>query len=129
MANNPAVPFWDEGNTITCHASAAITGKRIVSISGARVDGNPRVSHAVGSATKRGLGVSACDAASGAKLSVYTAPGIVMPITTSEAVTAGDDLYSAADGTAVKTQPTGARAFAVALDDAGSGTDVPARIL
>lgn len=129
MANNPAVPFWDEGNTITCHASAAITGKRIVSVSGARVDGNPRVSHQVGSATVRGLGVSAYDAASGAKVSVYTAPGIVMPITVTGAVTAGADLYAAADGRGTSTQPTGARPFAVALDDAADGTDVPARIL
>lgn len=129
MATNPCVPFWDEGNSFTCHASAAITGKRFVSISGARVGDNPRVNHAVGSATRRAIGVSGYDAASGAKVTVYAAPGLVLPITTSEAITAGDQLYSAADGTAVKTQPTNAPVLAVALDDAASGADVVARLI
>lgn len=129
MAVNPCVPFWDEGNTFTGHASAAITGKRFVSISGARVDGNPRVNHAVGAATRRAVGVSGYDAASGAKVTVYAGPGIVVPVTTSEAITAGDLLYSAANGTAVKTQPTNAPALAIALDDAADATDVPAKLL
>lgn len=129
MATDPAVPFWDEANSITCHASAIVTGKRIVSISGARVDGNPRVASAVGTATRRGFGVSAYTVASGAKLTVYTSPGLIMPITTAEAITAGDDLYSDANGKAVKTQPANARAFAVAVDDAADGADVPAKLL
>lgn len=129
MANNPCVPFWDEGNTFTAHASAAITGKRFVSISGARVDGNPRVNHAVGSATRRAVGVSGYDAASGAKVTVYAAPGLVVPVTVAEAITAGDLLYSDANGKAVKTQPTNAPALAVALDDAADATDVPAKLL
>jgi hypothetical protein len=129
MATNPAVPFWDEGNTITCRGSAAITGKRFVTVTGPRLDGNPQVGHVAGSATKRAVGVSARDAAQGVPVSVFTAPGIVMPVTTSEAISAGDDLYSAADGTAVKTAPNGARPAAVALDDAASGADVPAKLL
>lgn len=123
MATNPAVPFWDEGNTLTCHASAAVTGKRFVTISGARVDGNPRVNHAVGSATAKALGVSAYDAASGAKVTVYSGPGIVMPVTASGAITAGQDVYSTADGKATATQPTGARPAGIALDDAADGAD------
>lgn len=129
MATNPCVPFWDEGNTFTGHASAAITGKRFVSVSGARVGDNPRLNHAVGTATRRAVGVSAYDAASGAKFTVYAAPGLVLPVTTSEAITAGDQLYSAADGTAVKTQPAGAPVLAVALDDAASAADVVARLI
>lgn len=129
MATNPAVPFWDEGNTFTARASAAITGKRFVSISGARVDDLPRVNHAVGSATRRAVGVSGYNAANGANVTVYAAPGLIMPVTTSEAVTAGDLLYSAADGTAVKTAPANAPAVAVAMDDAANGADVPAKLL
>lgn len=129
MATNPAVPYWDEANTFTARASAAITGKRFVSISGARIDGHPRVNHAVGSATRRAVGVSAYNAASGADVTVYGAPGLIMPVTTAEAITAGDLLYSDANGAAVKTQPTGAPAVAVALDDATSGADVPAKLL
>ena len=123
MATNPAVPFWDEGNTFTGHASTAVTGKRFVSISGARVDGNPRVAHAVGSATVRAIGVAAYDAASGAKVTVYSGPGIVMPVTAAGAITAGQDVYSDAQGRATATQPAGARPAGVALDDAADGTD------
>lgn len=129
MASNPAVPFWDEGNTFTGHASAAVTGKRFVSISGARVDGNPRVAHAVGSATVRSVGVSAYDAASGAKVTVYSAPGLIMPVTASGAITAGQDVYSDANGKATATQPTNARPAGVALDDAADGTDAVIRLL
>ena len=125
MANNIAVPFWDEGNTITCHASAAVTGKRFVSISGARVEGNPRVAHvAQGTNGKTPLGVSGYDAPSGGKVSVYSAPGIVMPVTASGTITAGDDVYSTADGKATSTSPgAGARPSGTALDDAADGTD------
>jgi predicted RecA/RadA family phage recombinase len=129
MAVNPAVPFWDEGNTFTAHAGAAITGKRFVTISGARVDDNPRVNHQVGSATKRSVGVAAYDAASGRKVTIYSAPGIVVPVTTAEAITAGDDVYSDANGFAVKTQPAGARPSGTALDDAASGTDAVIKLI
>lgn len=127
MATNTAVPFWDEGNTITCHASAAITGKRFVAISGARVEGNPRVAHAAGTATTKALGVAGYDAASGAKVSVYSAPGLVMPVTASGAITAGDDVYSAADGRATATV-TGLM-VGIALDDAADGTDCPIKLV
>jgi hypothetical protein len=129
MATNPAVPFWDEGNSWTGHAASAITGKRFVNIVGARVDGNPRVGHAVGSATARAVGVSAYDAASGAKVTVYSGQGIVMPVTASGAITAGQDVYSTANGSATATQPTGARPAGVALDDAADGTDAVIKLL
>lgn len=129
MATNPAVPFWDEGNTITCHASAAVTGKRFVSISGARVDDNPRVNHAVGSATKKALGVSGYDAASGDKVTVYAGPGLVMPVTAAGAITAGAFVYSDAAGKATSTQPTGAIVLGIALDDAADGTDCPVKLV
>ena len=127
MATNTAVPFWDEGNTITCHASAAVTGKRFVTISGARVEGNPRVAHAAGTATTKALGVSGYDAASGAKVSVYSAPGIVMPVTVAGAITAGDDVYSDADGKATATV-TGL-IVGIALDDAAQDTDAPIKLV
>lgn len=129
MATNPAVPFWDEGNTITCHAGGAITGKRFVTISGPRTDDNPTVTHQAGAANNRTLGVSARDAAQGDKFSVYSSPGLVMPVTAGEAITAGDEVYSAADGRAVKTQPAGAIAAGTALDDAAVGVDCPIKLV
>lgn len=124
MATNPAVPFWDEGNTFTGHASAAVTGKRFVTISGARVDGNPAVAHAASAAAVKPVGVAAFDAASGAKVTVYSSPGIVMPVTASGAITAGAPVYSTADGSATSTAPVaGALIAGYALDDAASGAD------
>ena len=123
MATNPAVPFWDEAESFTCHASAAVTGKRFVVIAGARVDGNPRVGHAVSAARVKPVGVSAYDAASGAKVSVYSGPGIVMPVTASGAITAGQDVYSTADGKASATVVAGAPVAGWALDDAADGAD------
>lgn len=121
MATNPAVPFWDEGNTITARGSAAITGKRFVTVSGARIDDNPAVAHAAGTATTKALGVSARDAAVNEPVTVYSAPGLVMPVTTADALTAGAAVYSAADGRATTTA-TGV-IVGYALDDAAPGTD------
>lgn len=129
MATNPAVPYWDEGNTFTGHASADVLGKRFVHVSGARADGNPRVAHAVGAAGKRVVGVTGFDAKSGQKVTVYSSPGIVMPVVAAEAITAGDLLYSDAAGEAVSTPPAGALPAAIALDDADDGDDVPAKLL
>lgn len=124
MATNPAVPFWDEGNTFTGHASAAVTGKRFVTISGARVDGNPRVAHAASAAAVKPVGVAAYDAASGAKVTVYSAPGIVMPVTADGSITAGAPVFSTAAGKATATDPgTGSSPAGYALDDAADGTD------
>lgn len=124
MALNPAVPFWDEGNTITCHATAAVTGKRFVSSSGARVEGNPAVAHAAGAVAVKPVGVSAYDAAIGGKLSVYSAPGLVMPVTAAVALVAGQPVYSAVDGRATNVAPVaGALIAGYALDDAAIGAD------
>lgn len=129
MATNPAVPFWDEAESLTCHASAAVTGKRFVTISGARVDGNPRVASAASSATSKPAGVAAYDAASGAKLTVYTKPGLIMPVTASGAITAGALVYSTADGKATATNPGGTGIPAgTAWDDVADGADAPIKL-
>lgn len=129
MATNTAVPFWDEGNTITCHASAAITGKRFVAISGARVEGNPRVAHAASAVAVKSFGVSGYDAVSGGKVSVYTAPGIVMPVTAAVAITAGQPVYSDATGQATNVAPVaGALISGHAADDAAIGAECPVKL-
>lgn len=124
MAVNPAVPFWDEANTFTGHASAAVTGKRFVTISGARIGDNPRVAHAASSATAKPVGVAAYDVASGAKVTVYSQPGIIMPVTATGAISAGAPVFSAADGRATATNPGGTALVAGwAIDDAADGAD------
>ena len=126
MATNPAVPFWDEGNTFTGHASAAVTGKRFVTISGPRVEGNPAVAHAAGTATTKAVGVAAYDAAAGTKVTVYSGPGIVMPVTAGAAIAAGAPIYSLADGRA--TSVATGNIVGWALDDAAVGADCPVKL-
>lgn len=123
MATNPAVPFWDEGNTVTARATAAITGKRFVCISGPRIDGHPAVNHQASSSTRKTLGVSAYDAASGADVMVHSAPGMVVPVTASGAISAGASVFSTADGRATAADPGTGKTAGHALDDATDGAD------
>lgn len=128
MATNPAVPFWDEANTFTGHAEAAVTGKRFVTVSGPRVDGRPQVSHAASSATSKPVGVSAYDAEAGRAVTIYSAPGLIMPVTGSGAITANAPVYSTADGRATATDPGIALIAGYALDDAADGDDVVVKL-
>lgn len=111
-------PFWDEGDTLTCHASAAVIGCRFVSISGARVDGNPAVAH-----TGAGLdpfGVAARDKAIGEKVMVHRDRTIVVPVEVGVTpVVAGGLVMSDAVGRCVP-YVAGAGVFVAgrALDDA-----------
>lgn len=126
MATNPAVPFWDKAETITASAGTAVTGKRFVTITGARTDGKATVGHAAGTATTRALGVSAYDADAGNDVTVYKGKQ-VMPVTAAVAITAGQLLYSAADGRA--TNVATGNVVAIAVDDAAAGDDVPASLV
>lgn len=129
MAANPAVPFWDEGNTFTGHALTAVTGKRFVAVTGAAVGDNPGVGHAAASATVKSVGVAAYDAPAGSKVSVYSSPGIVMPVVAVGAIAAGALVWSAADGRATATTVAGAQPAGLAMRDAADGTDAPIKLI
>lgn len=73
-----SIPKYRPGTSITCHASADVVGARCVAITGAPVDGNPRVGPP--GAGARCFGVTATDATSGNKVGVHAAPGQVIPI-------------------------------------------------
>ena len=77
---------------ITQTASAAITGGRLV-----EVTGNNTVGPA-GAASVKVLGVAATDAASGAKVDVWPLPGIVHRVLGTGAINAGDNLAAGAAG-------------------------------
>lgn len=125
MAQNPATPFHDEGNSFTCQTTAAVTGKRFVSVSGSGVfDDPPLVAHS--GAGVKVLGVSGYDAASGALVTVYSSPGIVMPVTAGAALTAGQEVQSDATGQAVAL--TTGKAAGVVLKDAASGSDAKIKL-
>ncbi len=123
--DNPCVPFMEPGADPTCQASAAVTGKRFVNISGNRTtDGNYLVAPAT--AAGRTLGVAAHDAIVGDKVKIWTRPGIILPVDTGGAIAAGAEVEVGAAGVAV-TKAAGV-AVGVCLDAAANGTPTGARI-
>lgn len=94
-----SIPKYRPGAEITCHASAALTGGRMVAISGAPTGGNPTVG--VPAAGARVFGVAAQDSASGAKVGVHVAPGQVVPIEAGATLAPNDIVESNASGQAI----------------------------
>jgi len=133
MAND-LVRVMEPGKDITGQATAAITGKRFLKISGARnhkfnvlgttpADNNYKVAHA-SVAGARVVGVSKYDQPNiGGKVGV--ARGGIMGVTCAAAITAGTEVMSDATGQAVAfTGAAGTFAAGLAMDDAQTGTDV-----
>lgn len=122
MAND-AITYYEPGATITGHATAAVTGKRFVNISGNRVGGNIAVAPAAAGANV--FGVAGWDAAAGEKVTVIRENAVV-PVTAAAAIAAGASVTSDATGQAVTaTGAAGAVVHAVgrAVADAAVGAD------
>lgn len=144
MAND-LVPYKEDGDDITGYAVAAITGKRGVQIAaakpvGEKAEGNPGLiasgtptggggtyrvalpsgAGANGGAGKMIFGVSKYDQTVIGKLVGIIRGGIV-PITASAAITAGQGVQIAADGTVVPFT-TGVM-IGIACDDCANGAD------
>jgi hypothetical protein len=104
MAND-LIPFKRPGEDVTGHCTAAVTGKRVLRISGNRTSGpglsstaeggNYQVAHCNG-ATQVPFGVSKYDAPLGGKVGVVR-EGIV-PITAGATITAGELVMADANG-------------------------------
>lgn len=105
------------GGPVTCHANAAITGARFVTIAAAPTGGNPTVGPPAAGA--RVYGVAGRDAASGAKVPVYTDPGVHIEVEAGATLTAGDIVESTVTGTAI-VRATGVPAGTV-VQGAASG--------
>lgn len=91
------IPFYEDANRITAHASAAITGKRFVTLSGRQAGGSPGLSTggeggnyiaSVPAAAAKCFAVAAHDAAIGEKVDCISGSQIV-PVTAGATVTAG----------------------------------------
>lgn len=130
MPVNECIPYFDPAHEYTAHASAAVTGKRLVKISGNRQSGPGLAATAEGSnyvvaqsasATDVSIGVASYDAASGTKLSVLTR-GIV-PITAGATITAGQRVECDAQGRVVPLATANAVVIGTALSGAASGAD------
>lgn len=108
-------PTHFPGDTVTCHAEAAVTGGRFVDITGPRVDGNYQVSHATAAGKK--FGVAARNKAAGEKVMVVKR-GII-GVTATGALTAGQEVEVGANGTA--TVLAAGRAVGEVVEDAADG--------
>ncbi|GAA3781229.1 DUF2190 family protein [Micromonospora maritima] len=117
---NEAIPFYEPGRRITCHATAGVTGKRFVNISANRQsDGNFSVAHAT--AAGAAFGVAAYDAATGEKVGVLRGSGFVVPVTAGGTIAAGARVEVGSNGQAV-TIASGI-AVGIAMTGATSGND------
>lgn len=112
---NECIPFMEPGARPTAHATAAVTGKRFVAISGDRqADGTYSV--APPAAGGRVFGVASWDAAIGQKTVVIRGPGYIVPVRAAAAITAGAEVQVDATGAVVPYVPPNAVA---------AGTPIP----
>lgn len=104
---NDVQPFYEPGGFPTCSCTTAVTGKRLVTISGNRTSG-PGLSDTAEGGVYRvkqvdaigawSLGVAKMDADAGRLVGVIASPGIVLPVTAGAALAAGDEVMADATG-------------------------------
>jgi hypothetical protein len=97
MATNVSVPLFETADRVTGIATAAVTGKRFLKISGNGTLPNPSVAPAT--AAVRAFGVAAFDAAVGESVSVLK-KGVV-PVTAGAAITADVEVEVGAAGVVI----------------------------
>lgn len=115
---NPSV--YDPGSTITGQATAAVTAKRFLAISGNRTAGG-NISVAPAAPAGRTCGVAGNDAAVGDLVRVVRGGGRVVRVTASGAIAAGAEVQVGANGTAA-TLAAGV-AVGYAITGAADATD------
>lgn len=140
MAND-CIPFKELATAVTAKASAAVSGKTLVVISGDRTGGGgggAEGSSTVGvglstdlenlyqvkvcGAGAKAFGVAGYDAAINAEVKLFLAShGIILPIVAGEALTAGWEVESNAEGKLVKL--AAGKAVGLVLTKAASGKD------
>lgn len=125
MAATDNTPLFDPADVTTCYAGTAVTGKRFVRITGARVGDLVQVGHAIAAGVK-GYGVSVQDAAAGAQVGV--AHEGVWQVLAGEALTAGDLITSGAAGVAMIADTSADQILGRVVDDCANGADAFVRI-
>lgn len=109
------LPKFDAGRPFTLTTSAAVTGGRVLIVSGAGT-----VAHA-GADAANVIGVAGFDAALGDKVMVYPLKGAVHRLVAGAAIAAGARIATLATG---KVDDAGTNTFAVALTAANADGDV-----
>ncbi|TWS26622.1 DUF2190 family protein [Tsukamurella sputi] len=110
---------YDDGDEITCRATADITLGHLVGVSGPR-NGNIAVAHATPGG--RTLGVAGSDAKTGDLVVAYS--GGVLRVIAGGAITAGDDVEVGAGGTVVKATTGKVIGFAVSSTTSGKFAEI-----
>lgn len=121
MAND-LIPFKEHANRVTGTCSAAVQGKRFVSISG---DRNPDGTYTIAPTPAGGkaFGVACWDAGVGQRVAIVVIEsGDIVPIVASAALAANASVTSTADGRAVTADAT-ASALGICLTGAAAGAD------
>lgn len=111
------LPIYKPGQALTLKASAAITGGQLVAVTGSGTVGP------AGAAAANWVGVAAFDAATNDNVTIHCDG--VQSLTASGAVTAGDQIVSAAAGAVATGTPASPGAFVgTALTTAANGAKV-----
>src|SRR4051812_4621037 len=121
---NDAIPFYEDGDELTCTATAAVSGKTFVKISGNKqADGT--LSVAPCGAGDKVFGVAMFDAAINTRVTVHTIEsGHVMPVVAGAALAADSSVVSDATGHAVNPAGAGEHHCAgLVLTGAANGAD------
>lgn len=113
---------YEPGADITGHATAAVTGKRFVKVSGNRTDGNISVAHA--DAAGRVFGVSKYDAANGKKVGVHRGNSRITFVTAGANIAAFAEVEVGAAGVAIPLAAGVAAGFAVTAAINGSDAEI-----
>jgi hypothetical protein len=148
MPANESIPFKEPGSALTIKATAAITGKRFVKLTGNRTGGgagglssdlaNVYQGGPCDTIGERALGVAKYDAANGSLVGVHSQPGIIVPVTAGATLAAGDLVMTDAAGKAIPfvqdvTPAAGAaaatkRALGLALTGAAANADAEIKL-
>lgn len=126
---NDAIPFYEDGDRLTGLATAAVTGKRFLVISGNKPATGEAVAVAPAGAGAKAIGVAGWNAAINKRVTVITIQsGEVIPVTAGAGgVAAGDSVTPDATGAAV-TAAGAARAVGIALTGAAAGADAQIKL-
>lgn len=119
---NENVGVYEPGRDITGKASAAVTGKRFLKISGNRSDGNIAVAHA--DAGGRVCGVSKYDAASGALVGVARGSSRVTFVAAGANIAAFAEVEVGSGGQAVTKASGVAVGYAVTAATSGGDAEI-----
>lgn len=119
---NENIDVYNPGTDLTGRATAAVTGKRFLAITGNRSNGNIAVAHAT--AAGRVCGVSKYDAPSGAVVGVARGKDRVTYVTAAGAIAAFAEVEVGAAGQAVTKTSGVAVGYAVTAATSGSDAQI-----